>query len=123
MNGSRLVGRVPKSYTVNIDASKVAYHTSENDVKIYMETSNGIQKSGKTYSQVRRDSPRVRVLLHLLIARQFMLSVGILSFIFSRPSASVNIVSNGPHTPNKFFLLQHGHCASLSISCKSCNPV
>lgn len=34
--------------------SKVAYHTSENDVKIYMEAaSNGIQKGGKTYSQVR----------------------------------------------------------------------
>ena len=48
----RLVGRKPKSYNINIDASKVAYQTSQNDVKIYMETSNGIQK-GRQYNQVR----------------------------------------------------------------------
>ena len=50
----RLAGRAAKSYTINIDASKVAYHTSENDVKIYMETtSNGVQKGGKEYNKVR----------------------------------------------------------------------
>ncbi len=48
----RLVGRKPKSYNINLEASKVAYQTSQNDVKIYMETSNGIQK-GRQYNQVR----------------------------------------------------------------------
>lgn len=47
----RLVGRTPKNYTINVDASKVAYQTSANDVKIYMETHNGISK-GKEYNMV-----------------------------------------------------------------------
>ena len=35
--------------------SKIAYHTSDNDVKIYMETSNGVKTGGPghTYNQVR----------------------------------------------------------------------
>ena len=48
----RFVGRKPRAYIVNMQASKVKYHTSENDVRIYMETSNGIQKGGKEYNKV-----------------------------------------------------------------------
>ena len=51
----RLVGRAQRSYNINVNASKVTYVTSENNVKIYMEAANtnGIQKGGKTYNQVR----------------------------------------------------------------------
>ena len=36
--------------------SKIAYHTSENDVKIYMESSNGVTTGGPghNYNQVSK---------------------------------------------------------------------
>lgn len=35
-----------------MDAAKIAYHATDSDVKIYMETSNGVQVSSKDYSKV-----------------------------------------------------------------------
>ena len=48
----RLTGRKPKNYIINIESSKVQYVATGNDVKIYMETSNGVQRAGKEYNKV-----------------------------------------------------------------------
>lgn len=37
---------------INMDATKIAYHATDNDVKIYMETSNGVQLNNKDYNKV-----------------------------------------------------------------------
>ncbi|CAH1801063.1 unnamed protein product [Owenia fusiformis] len=52
----RVVGRARKLRTINIDASKVTYVTSEKNVKIYMEDSNGV-KAANTYSQFNALAP------------------------------------------------------------------
>jgi len=31
----RLTGRVPKEYNVNVDATKIVYHATDNSVKMY----------------------------------------------------------------------------------------
>ena len=35
-----------KYSSANIDPAKIAYHTAESDVKIYMETGNGVPNGG-----------------------------------------------------------------------------
>lgn len=40
---------------INMDFTKIAYHATDNDVRIYMETSNGIQMNNKDYSKVEMD--------------------------------------------------------------------
>lgn len=57
----KLAGRKEKNIHLGgTDDSKVAYHTSENDVKIYIESNtvtNGIhQKGGKAYNQLHQNS-------------------------------------------------------------------
>lgn len=37
---------------INMDFTKIAYRATDNDVRIYMETSNGIQMNNKDYSKV-----------------------------------------------------------------------
>lgn len=37
---------------INMEATKIAYHATDNDVKIYMETSNGVQLNNKDYNKV-----------------------------------------------------------------------
>ena len=50
----RLVYRKPKlDYTKYVKNSKIMYRASENDVKIYMEGSNGVRNSGsREYNKV-----------------------------------------------------------------------
>ncbi|XP_074643991.1 palmitoyltransferase ZDHHC8B-like isoform X2 [Tubulanus polymorphus] len=52
----RLAGRTSKAYIVNLDSSRIAYTASANDVKIYMDNSNGIQKKSNshTYNKMQR---------------------------------------------------------------------
>lgn len=48
----RLSGRIPRTYMINMDFTKIVYQATDNDVRIYMETSNGIQMNNKDYSKV-----------------------------------------------------------------------
>lgn len=52
----KLSGRMPRTYMINIDATKIAYHAMDNDVKIYMETSNGVQINNKEYNKLLTNS-------------------------------------------------------------------
>lgn len=38
---------------INMDFTKIAYRATDNDVRIYMETSNGIQMNNKDYSKLQ----------------------------------------------------------------------
>ena len=52
----RLTGRQPKlDYTKYVNSSKIAYRVADNDVKVYVEGSNGIPQRGtvSSYSKVR----------------------------------------------------------------------
>ena len=49
----RLLRRKPGvDYTKYVKNAAVTYRASEKDVKIYMETSNGVQKGSQSYKKV-----------------------------------------------------------------------
>jgi len=53
----RLAGRAPRPYVINVEAARISYRTADNDIRIYMEASNGVgARKSSDYSQVLTDA-------------------------------------------------------------------
>jgi hypothetical protein len=52
----RLVGRGQKSYVINVDSAKIAYRANDSNVKIYLETDNGVTKNSREFDHLLNNS-------------------------------------------------------------------
>jgi len=48
----RLTGRGQKTYMINVETAKIAYKANDSNVKIYLESDSGVNKSSREFDRV-----------------------------------------------------------------------